>query len=29
LDTVHVGDKVKVSVSDSGGKKTITKIEQQ
>jgi hypothetical protein len=29
LDTVHVGDKVKVSVSETGGKKTITKIEQQ
>jgi hypothetical protein len=29
LDTVHVGDKVKISVSETGGKKTITKIEQQ
>jgi hypothetical protein len=29
LDTVHVGDKVSVSVSDADGKKTITKIEQQ
>ncbi len=29
LDTVHVGDKVKVSVSEAGGKRTITKIEQQ
>jgi hypothetical protein len=29
LDAVHVGDKVKVSVSESGGKKTVTKIEQQ
>jgi Cu/Ag efflux protein CusF len=29
LDTVHAGDKVKFSVSETGGKKTITKIEQQ
>jgi hypothetical protein len=29
LDTVHAGDKVKISVSEIGGKKTITKIEQQ
>jgi len=29
LDTVHVGDKVSVSVTDADGKKTITKIEQQ
>jgi copper binding protein CusF len=29
LDTVHVGDKVTISVSETGGKKTITKIEQQ
>ena len=29
LDTVHVGDKVRFSVSETGGKKTITKIEQQ
>jgi hypothetical protein len=29
LDTVHAGDKVTVSVSESGGKKTITKIDRQ
>ncbi len=29
LNTVHVGDKVRFSVSEVGGKKTITKIEQQ
>jgi Cu/Ag efflux protein CusF len=29
LDTVHVGNKVKFSVNETGGKKTITKIEQQ
>jgi hypothetical protein len=29
LDTVHVGNKVKFSVSETGGKKTITKIELQ
>jgi len=29
LDTVHAGDKVKFSVSETGGNKTITKIEQQ
>jgi Cu/Ag efflux protein CusF len=29
LDTVHVGDKVSFSVSETGGKKTITKIERQ
>ncbi len=29
LDTVHAGDRIKFSVSETGGKKTITKIEQQ
>jgi Cu/Ag efflux protein CusF len=29
LDKVHAGDKVKFSVSETGGKKTITNIEQQ
>jgi Copper binding periplasmic protein CusF len=29
LETVHAGDTVKVSVTDTGGKKTITKIERQ
>ena len=29
LDTFHAGDKVTFSVSESGGKKTITKLEQQ
>jgi hypothetical protein len=29
LETVHAGDRVKVSVTDTGGKKTITKIERQ
>ena len=29
LDTVHVGDKVSFSVGETGGKKTITKIERQ
>jgi hypothetical protein len=29
LDTVHAGDKVTLSVSEVGGKKTITKIDQQ
>ena len=28
LSTVHAGDKVKFSVSETGGKKTITKIEK-
>jgi hypothetical protein len=29
LDGVHAGDRVTVTVSDAGGKKTITKIERQ
>jgi Cu/Ag efflux protein CusF len=29
LEAVHAGDRVKVSVTDTGGKKTITKIERQ
>ncbi len=29
LEKVHAGDRVTFSVSDSGGKKTITKIESQ
>jgi Cu/Ag efflux protein CusF len=29
LENVHAGDKVKFSVSETGGKKTITKIERQ
>jgi Cu/Ag efflux protein CusF len=29
LDTLHAGDKVTFSVSELGGKKTITKLEQQ
>jgi Cu/Ag efflux protein CusF len=29
LEKVHAGDKVTVSVTESGGKKTITKIESQ
>jgi Cu/Ag efflux protein CusF len=29
LEAVHVGDRVKATASDAGGKKTITKIEQQ
>ena len=29
LNTLHAGDKVTFSVSESGGKKTITKIENQ
>jgi Cu/Ag efflux protein CusF len=29
LDTVHAGDKVSFTVNDVGGKKTITKLEQQ
>jgi Cu/Ag efflux protein CusF len=29
LDTLHAGDKVTFSVSESGGKKTITKLEKQ
>jgi Cu/Ag efflux protein CusF len=29
LDTLHAGDKVTFSVSESGGKKTITKFEKQ
>ena len=29
LDTVHAGDRIAFTVSDSGGKKTITKIDQQ
>ena len=29
LDKLHAGDKVTFSVSESGGKKTITKIESQ
>jgi Cu/Ag efflux protein CusF len=29
LENVHAGDKIKFSVSETGGKKTITKIEQQ
>ena len=28
LDTLHAGDKVTFSVSESGGKKTITKLEK-
>jgi Cu/Ag efflux protein CusF len=29
LDTVHAGDKVTITASESGGKKTITKIDRQ
>jgi hypothetical protein len=29
LDSVHAGDSVKFTVSDAGGKKTITKIERE
>jgi hypothetical protein len=29
LDTVHAGNKITFSVSETGGKKTITKIDQQ
>jgi len=29
LEKVHAGDKVTVSVTESGGKKTVTKIERQ
>jgi hypothetical protein len=29
LDTVHAGDRATFTVNDSGGKKTITKIEKQ
>ena len=29
LDTVHAGDKVTVSTTESGGKKTVTKIDKQ
>jgi hypothetical protein len=29
LDSVHAGDRVKFTVGDKGGKKTITKIERQ
>jgi Cu/Ag efflux protein CusF len=29
LDKLHAGDKISFSVSESGGKKTITKIEPQ
>ena len=29
LDNVHAGDRIAFTVSDSGGKKTITKIDQQ
>jgi hypothetical protein len=29
LETVHAGDRVKFSASEIGGKKTITKIDQQ
>jgi hypothetical protein len=29
LDTVHAGDRIAFTVSDSGGKKTITKIDKQ
>ena len=29
LDTVHAGDKVRFSVSETGGKKAITKLEKQ
>ena len=29
LDTVHAGDKITFTVSDVGGKKTITKIDRQ
>jgi Cu/Ag efflux protein CusF len=29
LEKIHAGDKVTVSVTDSGGKKTITKIDRQ
>ena len=29
LDTVHAGDKVAFTVSEAGGKKTITKIDRQ
>ena len=29
LDTVHAGDRIAFSVSEVGGKKTITKIDQQ
>jgi len=29
LNTLHAGDKITFSVSESGGKKTITKIESQ
>jgi Cu/Ag efflux protein CusF len=29
LDKIHAGDKIKFTVGEAGGKKTITKIEQQ
>ncbi len=29
LDTVHAGDRIKFSVSESGGNKTITKIDRE
>ena len=29
LDSVHAGDRVKFTVGDKGGKKTLTKIERQ
>jgi Cu/Ag efflux protein CusF len=29
LSTVHAGDRVKFTIAETGGKKTITKIEQQ
>ena len=29
LNTVHAGDRVKFTIAETGGKKTITKIEQQ
>ncbi len=29
LDTVHVGDRISFSVSESGGNKTVTKIDRQ
>jgi Copper binding periplasmic protein CusF len=29
LENVHVGDRVKVSIAETGGKKTITKIEPE
>ena len=29
LDTVHAGDRITFAVSESGGKKTITKIDKQ